>query len=104
MATKPANQLRQVYDIREGVIDLKIVTARGLSGKELSDFRKVIDAVEEYVETTRQSPPTVQAERLPPKRVMRSSDHDWWLKLCPCYFPRRRVGPGRIRLAQRSLR
>jgi hypothetical protein len=51
MATKPANQLRQVYDIREGVIDLKIVTARGLSGNELSDFRKVIDAVEEYVET-----------------------------------------------------
>lgn len=42
MATKPANQLRQVYDIREGVIDLKIVTARGLSGNELSDYREAL--------------------------------------------------------------
>lgn len=64
MATKPANQLRQVYDIREGIIDLKIVTVRGLSGNELSDFRKVIDAVEEYVETHPPEPPAARAERL----------------------------------------
>jgi hypothetical protein len=64
MATKPADQLRQVYDIREGVIDLKIVTARGLAGNELSDFRKIIDAVEKYVEVHPPEPPAGRAERL----------------------------------------
>jgi hypothetical protein len=52
MATKPASQLRQLYDIREGV-STSIVTARGLSGNELPDFRKVIDTVEEYVMRSR---------------------------------------------------
>ncbi len=48
MATKPTNQLRQVYEVQQGVIDIKLVTTQGLSGDEFSDFRKVIDAIEQY--------------------------------------------------------
>jgi hypothetical protein len=48
MAAKPTNQLRQVYEVQQGIIDIKLVTTRGLSGDEFSDFRKVIDAIEKY--------------------------------------------------------
>jgi hypothetical protein len=30
MAAKPTNQLRQVYEVQQGIIDIKLVTTRGL--------------------------------------------------------------------------
>lgn len=48
MAAKSTNQLRQIYEVRQGVIDIKLVTTRGLSGDEFSDFREVINAMEAY--------------------------------------------------------
>jgi hypothetical protein len=46
MATKPTNQLRQIYDVRGGVIDIKIVTESGLSVEEIEAFEGVTKAVE----------------------------------------------------------
>lgn len=41
MATKPTNQLRQIYEIRGGVIDIKILTESGLSVEEIEAFEGV---------------------------------------------------------------
>lgn len=49
MAAKPANQLRQIYDVRGGAIDIKITTETGLSVEEMKAFGGVIEAVEAYV-------------------------------------------------------
>jgi hypothetical protein len=45
MATRPTNKLRQIYDVRGGVIDIKIVTESGLSAEEIEAFEGVIKAV-----------------------------------------------------------
>lgn len=58
------NQLRQIYDIRGGVIDIKIVTESGLSVEEMKAFEGVIKGVEAYVDTCPQEPAKVRAERL----------------------------------------
>ena len=64
MATKPTNQLRQIYDVRGGVIDIKIVTESGLSVEEIEAFEGVIKAVETYVDACPPEPAEVRAERL----------------------------------------
>lgn len=64
MATKPTNQLRQIYDARGGVIDIKIVTEAGLSAEEIEAFEGVIKAVETYVDACPPEPAEVRAERL----------------------------------------
>lgn len=63
MATKPMNQLRQIYNVRGGVIDIKIVTESGLSVEEMEAFGGVIKAVEASVNACPE-PPEVRAERL----------------------------------------
>jgi hypothetical protein len=64
MATKPTNQLRQIYDIRGGVIDIKIITESGLSVEGIEAFEGVIKAVEAYVDACPPEPAEVRAERL----------------------------------------
>lgn len=64
MATKPTNQLRQIYDVRGGVIDIKIVTETGLTVEEIEAFQGVIKAVEAYVDVCPPESPEVRAERL----------------------------------------
>lgn len=64
MATKPMNQLRQIYDVRGGVLDIKIVTESSLSVEEMEAFGGVIKAVEAYVKACPPEPPEVRAERL----------------------------------------
>lgn len=36
MAAKTTNQIRRIYEVRRGVIDIKLVTTRGLFGDEFS--------------------------------------------------------------------
>jgi hypothetical protein len=64
MATKPTNQLRQIYDVRGGVIDIKIITETGLSVEEIEAFQGVVRAVETYVDACPPESPEVRAERL----------------------------------------
>ncbi|HEX7244115.1 MAG TPA: hypothetical protein VF245_00945 [Solirubrobacterales bacterium] len=64
MATKPTNQLRQIYDVRGGAIDIKIVTESGLSVEEIEAFEGVIEVVERYVDACPPEPAEVRAERL----------------------------------------
>jgi hypothetical protein len=64
MAPKPTNQLRQVYEIRGGMIDIKIVTETGLSAEEMAEFGKVVTAVEGYAAAHPPESPEVRAERL----------------------------------------
>jgi hypothetical protein len=64
VAAKPANQVRQTYEIFGGSIDFKIVTEWGLSPDELADFRKVVEAVQGYVEAHPPESWEVKAERL----------------------------------------
>jgi hypothetical protein len=59
MATKPANQVRQAYDVRGGTIDIKIVTETALSVEEMEAFQGVIKAVEAYVDACPPEPPEV---------------------------------------------
>jgi hypothetical protein len=53
------NSIRQVYEVRQGTVEAKLVTSRGLSGEELSSFRTVIDAIEQYA---KEHPPEFLAD------------------------------------------
>lgn len=64
MATKLTNQLRQIYDVHGGVIDIKIVTETGLSVEEIKAFQGVVMAVEAYVDACPPESPEVRAKRL----------------------------------------
>lgn len=64
MASKPTNQLRQIYEVRGGVIDIRIVTETGLSVGDIEAFQGVVRAVEAYVEACPPESPEARAKRL----------------------------------------
>lgn len=51
MAAKTTNQLRQAFKVRQGVIDIKLVTTRGLAGDTIANCADLGSAFASHVGT-----------------------------------------------------